>query len=189
MQYKLAPLGNHQCNQAECTIQTLKVHFISILAGIVNKFSLSLWCHLIGPTELTLNFLRQSKVAPKISAFAHFHRPLKYRKKPFAPLGCTIQAHVKPEDHHTWDTQSDAGFSLGTSMEHHQFFRVYITKTQATRISDTVFFKHQCITNPTVSPETHVVAAAQQQTIALQGNIPTGNMTAEALQNASKLFT
>jgi hypothetical protein len=52
-----------------------------------------------------------------------------------------------------------------------------------------VFFKHQYITNPTVSPESDVVAAAQQLTIALQGNIPSGNKTAEALQKVSKLFT
>jgi hypothetical protein len=74
-------------------------------------------------------------------------------------------------------------------MEHHRCFRVYITRTRATRISDTVFFKHQYITNPAVSPEFHVVAAARQLTIALQGNIPTGNNTAEALQKVSKVFT
>jgi hypothetical protein len=74
-------------------------------------------------------------------------------------------------------------------MEHHQCFRVYITRTRATQMSDTLFFKHQYITNPTVSPESHVVAAAQQLTIALQGSIPTRNKTAEALQKVSKLFT
>jgi hypothetical protein len=74
-------------------------------------------------------------------------------------------------------------------MEHHRCFQVYITKTWATRISDMVFFKHQVITNPTISPESLVIAAAQQLTIAIKGNLPTGNETAEALQNASKLFT
>ena len=66
---------------------------------------------------------------------------------------------------------------------------MYVTKTRATRISDTVHFKHQYITNPTVSPESHVVAAAQQLAMALQGNIPAGNETAEALQKVSNLFT
>jgi hypothetical protein len=138
--------------------------------------------YLLEPTELTLNLLRQSKVAPKISAFAHVHGPHDYMKKPFAPLGCAIQAHVKPEDQRTWDTQSDAGFSLGTSMQHHQCFWVYITKTWATRISNTLFFKHQYITNPRVLPESHVVAAAQQLATALKGNIPAGN-------KVDKLFT
>jgi hypothetical protein len=66
---------------------------------------------------------------------------------------------------------------------------VYVTKTRATRISDTVFFKHQYITNPTLSPESHVVAAAQQLATALKGNIPAGNETAEALTKVSELFT
>ncbi len=83
----------------------------------------------------------------------------------------------------------DAGFSLGTSMQHHRCFWVYITKTRATKISDTVFFKHQFITNPTVSPESHVVAAAQQLATALKGNIPAGNKMAEALKKVSELFT
>ncbi len=104
MTYELVPPGNHQCNQAERAVQMFKVLFISILAGINNKFPLSLWCHLLEPTEFTLNLLRQSKVAPKISAYAHIHGPHDYMKKPFAPLGCTIQAHIKPEDCRTWDT-------------------------------------------------------------------------------------
>jgi hypothetical protein len=124
-----------------------------------------------------------------MSAFAHVHGPHNYMKKPFAPLRCAIQAHVKPEDQRTWDTRSDVGFSLGTSMQHHRCFWVYITKTRATRISDTVFFKHQYITNPTVSPESHVVMAAQQLATALKGNIPVGNEMAEALKKVSKLFT
>jgi hypothetical protein len=66
---------------------------------------------------------------------------------------------------------------------------VYITKTWATRIINTVFFKHQYITNPTVSPESHVVAAAQQLATALKGNILAGNETAEALKKVNKLFT
>ncbi len=61
IQFELVPLGNHRCNQAERTIQTFKAHFISILAGVDDKFPLSLWCHLLEPTELTLNLLRQSK--------------------------------------------------------------------------------------------------------------------------------
>jgi hypothetical protein len=65
----------------------------------------------------------------------------------------------------------------------------YITKTRATRISDTVFFKHQYITNPEVSPETLVIQAAQRLTSALQGTISKESETAEALKKVSKLFT
>ncbi len=74
-------------------------------------------------------------------------------------------------------------------MEHHQCFKIYVTKTRATRVSKTVFFNYQYITNPTVSPERLVMAAAQQLTSALKGNIPAGSKTVEALKKVSKLFT
>ena len=80
-------------------------------------------------------------------------------------------------------------YSTNKQMQHHQCFRVYITKTRATRIRVTVYFKHQYITNPTVSPESHVVAAAKQLAMTLQGNIPVGNETAEALKKVNNLFT
>jgi hypothetical protein len=73
-------------------------------------------------------------------------------------------------------------------MEHHRCYRVYITRTGSTRISNTVAFQHQYITNPTVSPESHVIAAAQQLATALKENLPTGNETAEALTMVSTLF-
>ncbi len=75
------------------------------------------------------------------------------------------------------------------SIQHHQCLRVYITRIRVTRISDMVFFKHQYITNPTISPESHVVTVAQHLTIVLQEKIPAGNKTAETLQKVSKLFT
>jgi hypothetical protein len=60
IQFELVPLSNHRRNQAERAIQTFKAHFITILAGFHDKFPLSLWCHLLEPTELNLNLLRQS---------------------------------------------------------------------------------------------------------------------------------
>jgi hypothetical protein len=59
MKYELVPPGQHHLNQAERAIQTFKAHFITILAGVDDKLALSLWCHLLRPTELTLNLLCQ----------------------------------------------------------------------------------------------------------------------------------
>ncbi len=73
MDYDFVPPGQHRQNQAERAIQTLKAHFISILAGVEDKFPLLLWYHLLEPTECTLNLLCQSKVVPKILAFAHVY--------------------------------------------------------------------------------------------------------------------
>ncbi len=64
------------------------------------------------------------------------------------------------QDRQSWDVHADTSFNIGTAMEHHQCFHIYILKTRATRISNTEFFKHQYITNPPVTPITHVIKAA-----------------------------
>jgi hypothetical protein len=189
MTHEWVPPRNHRRNLAERAIQRFKHHFITILSGVDNKFPLSLWCHLLSPAELTVNLLQQSNVAPKISAYAHVHGQHDYMRKPFAPLGCAVQAHVKPDARRRWDAHLEAGFNIETSMEHHRCFNVYITKTRATRISDTVFFKHQDITNPKVSPETMVIQPTQRLTSTLQGTISQDSEMAEALNKVSKLFT
>jgi hypothetical protein len=50
-------------------------------------------------------------------------------------------------------------------------FPHYIVKTRAMRISDTVFFKHQYITNPQVTPKTLIIKAALDLTSALKGMV------------------
>ena len=99
MTHELVPPDCHRRNMAERAIQTFKNHFVAILSRVDDKFPLSLWCHLGRPAELTVNLLRQSNVAPKISAYAHVHGQHDYMKRPFAPLGCFVMAHVKPKNH------------------------------------------------------------------------------------------
>jgi hypothetical protein len=110
-------------------------------------------------------------------------------KRPFAPLGCAVMAHVKPKNQQTWDFQADTGFNIGMVMDHHQCFHVYIVKTRATRVSDTVFFKQQYITNPQVTPKTLVKKVTSELTSALKGMVSHNGKTAEALEKFSELFT
>jgi hypothetical protein len=173
---------------AERAIQTFKNHFVAILSGVDDKFPLSLWCYLVRPAKQTVNLLRQSNVAPKISAYAHVHGQHDYMKRPFAPLGCSVMAHVKPKNRRTWDVHGELGYNIGTAMEHHRCFHVYIVKTRATRVSDSVFFKHQYITNPQITPETLVMKAAAELTSALKGTVSKDAETADALTKVSELF-
>ena len=59
----------HRRNIAERMIQTFKAHFLSILAGVSATFPPFLWDKLLPQTELTLNLLRQSNIAPAMSAW------------------------------------------------------------------------------------------------------------------------
>jgi hypothetical protein len=109
-------------------------------------------------------------------------------KRPFAPLGCAVTAHVEPKNRQSWDVHGNVGFNIGTAIEHHRCFHVYIVKTRATRISKLVFFKHQYITNPQLTPETLVLKAASEITSALKGTMSRKAETADALARVSKLF-
>jgi hypothetical protein len=188
MTHELVPPDCHRHIIAKRAIQLFKNHFVSILSELDDQFPLFLWCHLVQLAELTINLLQQSNVAPKVSAYAYVHRQHDYMKHPFAPLGCAVMANVKPKKQ-LWDVHADNSFNIGTAMEHHQCFHIYIVKTRAMRISDTVFFKHQYITNPQVTPKTLVTKAASNLTSALNGMISHDGETAEVLQKFSKLFT
>jgi hypothetical protein len=97
-------------------------------------------------------------------------------------------AHVKPKIRRSWGVHGNVGFNIGTAMEHHRLFYVYIVKTLATRISDLVFFKHQYITNPQLTPETLVLKTVSELTSALKGMVLREAETADALAHVSKLF-
>ena len=75
------------------------------------------------------------------------------------------------------------------AIEHHQCFHIYIVKTRATRVSNKVFFKHQYVTNPQVTPKTLAIKAASELTGALKGLVSCNGKTAEALERFSELFT
>jgi hypothetical protein len=109
-------------------------------------------------------------------------------KRPFAPLGCSVMAHGKPKNRRTWDVHGEVGNSIGTAIEHHRCFNMYIVKTRATRVSDSVFFKHQYITNPQITPETLVMKAAAELTSALKCTVSQEAETADALAKVSNLF-
>jgi hypothetical protein len=167
MTHKLVPPDCHHRIIAKCAIQTFKNHFVSILRGADNRFHLSLWCHLVRPVELTINLLQQSNIAPKVSVYAHVHGQHDYMKCPLVPLRCSVMAYIKLKNQQTWDVYADTGFNIRMVMEHHQYFHIYIVKTRATKVSNTVFFKHRYITNPQVTSKTLIIAS--ELTSALKG--------------------
>jgi hypothetical protein len=126
-----------------------------------------------------VNLLRQSNVAPKVLAYAHAHGQHNYMKHPFAQLGCLVMAHVKPKNQQTWDVYGDVSFNIGTAMEHHKCFHVYIVKTRAIRVGDN---------NPQITPETLVMKAVAELTSALKGMVLCNAETADALAKVSDLF-
>jgi hypothetical protein len=94
-----------------------------------------------------------------------------------------MMAHIKPKNQQTGDVHVDTGFNIGTAMEHHQCFHIYILKTRATRISDMVFLKHQYKTNSQVTPKTLVIKVALELTSELKGLVSCNGKAADTLKS------
>jgi hypothetical protein len=157
--FQLVPPDVHRRNVAERAIRTFKAHFLSVLAGVADSFPNYLWDHLLPQTELTLNLLRQSTLAPKMSAWEHFNGPFNFDATPIGPLGCPIVIHTKPGRRKSWDFRGRKGFNVGPALNHYRCFHVVDDVTKALRYSDTVEFLHDYLTQPTVTEGDRIVHA------------------------------
>ena len=93
--YKLVPPHIHRQNTAERAISTFKDHFIAGLASVSPKMPMNLWCRLVPQAFLTLNLMRQSRINPKLSAYAQLHGTHDYNAHPVATPGIQVLIHKK----------------------------------------------------------------------------------------------
>ncbi len=108
---------------------------------------------------------------------------------PLAPMGCAVQLYESINRRGTWADNSKDGWYLGTSNEHYRCHIIYVKKTRSKRTSDTVFFKHQYITQPTLTQADIIVNAIDDLTHALKGrkNVK-GDAQIEALEKIDDLL-
>ena len=186
---QLVPPDTHRRNIAERARQTFKNHYIAILAGLDPQFPIFLWSKLLPQTVLTLNLVRPSNVAPNVSAYAYMHGQFDFNVTPLAPLGCPVQLYLKPHRRKSWAKHAADGWYLGVSLKHYRCHRVWNKETQAERISDTVFFKHKYITQPTLTPEDLLLKAIQDLRHVLQKAKNTkGELEYEAIEKLDEIF-
>jgi hypothetical protein len=70
---------------------------------------------------------------------------------PLAPMGCAVQIYKSSERRGTWAEHTTDGWYLETSHEHYRCHKVHVKRTNSEIITDTVFFKHRYITQPSVT--------------------------------------
>ncbi|KAL7475540.1 hypothetical protein ACHAW6_001448, partial [Cyclotella cf. meneghiniana] len=142
-------------------IQTFKSHFIAILSGVDNSFPINEWGSLLLQAVLTLNLLHNANIAPKISVYTYHHSPFDYDRLPLVPICCTVQFHVKSGCQRTWGEHSMDGWYIRACPEHYQTHRIIVKASCSHCLSDTVYFKHKYITQPTVTPADVIVKVFQ----------------------------
>jgi hypothetical protein len=172
VEYQLVPPHCHRRNAAERAIRTFKEHFVAGLSSVDPTFPLHLWDRLLPQEEITLNFLRTSRLHPHLSTAAHYHDLVDYNKRAFAPPGCKIIAHEKPGKRRTLAPHGKHGYSLGPAMHHYRCQNVYISSTASERIVGTLeFFPHN-YKMPQLSSTNRLIMAAKDMRDALQNPPP-----------------
>ena len=89
----------------------------------------------------------------------------------------------------SWAEHSVDGFYIGTSYEHYRSHTIWVKKTKAMRISESVFFRHNYITQPPLTLYDVIIKALQDLKHAVKGtNNHKGNENLGALVKMNELF-
>jgi hypothetical protein len=118
--------------------------------------------------RIEVNILRQSNSTPEISAWEAFDGAFSYNHTPLGQLGCRFVIHKKVGVRYTWDFRGNEGWGVGVSKWHYRCQRVVAKATKAEQISDTVEFRHQYLTQPTITSDDRVLHSMQNLTGALK---------------------
>jgi hypothetical protein len=142
--YQLAPPHIHRRNAAERAIRTFKNHLLAGLASADPDFPVAHWDRLLHQCVLTLNLLRNSRVNPKLSAYAYLHGNFDFNRTPLAPPGTKVVVHLKSGNRGSWEYHGEEGWYVGPSMEHYRCVKCFLPQTNRVRDADTVkFFPHK----------------------------------------------
>lgn len=190
VEFQLTPAGTHRRNAAETAIGIFKDHFVSGLATTNPEYPLQLWDRLIPQAEITLNLLRPSRINPQLSAYAQIHGQFDYNKTPLAPPGMKVLAHVLPKDRGSWDTHAEPGFYIGPAIKHYRCHKVWIKRTQAERIAETVkWLPHGNLKAPIPSQASLIHAALNDLQSAIKATNINSILPPEETQLSQQLKT
>ena len=176
LDWQLATPYLHRVNAAERAIRTFKNHFIAGLATCHPDFPISEWDRLLEQAVLTLNLLRNSRVTPRLSAYAYLNGPYDFNKCPMAPPGTLIAVHIKPNKRASWAAHSKRAWYIGPSLQHYRNFKCYLPSTKSEIVSDTVDLFAYNMPVPDISNDEYIQQALMDILAVLQNkskiNVP-----------------
>jgi hypothetical protein len=81
-----------------------------------------------------------------------------------------VQFHIKPNRRKSWGEHASDGWYIKTSPDHYRCHWIFMKATRAKQTSNTVFFKHKYITQPTMMTDNLVIKAIHDLTNTIKGN-------------------
>ena len=195
IKYQLVPPFSHRINAAERAICTWKNHFITGICSVDPKFPMNLWEKLIPQSVITLNLLRPSRRNPNISAYEALNGKFNYDATPLAPPGFKVIEFESTQTRKIFSPHGIQAWYVGPTLEHYICYKIYVPKTKAERICDTVsLYPHLC-KSPVIQPIEQAVIAATKLTTEIKNlkkqNTPQNskeNKTIQALETLYNIF-
>jgi hypothetical protein len=132
--------------------------------------------------------LHQAIVTPTVSAYTYLWGQHDYNANPFAPLGCKVEAHIKPDVRETWASHTASRYYIGNAWEHYRCHQVYISSTKRERKCDNVFFHHKYLTMPTITPADALIKATNNLCNVISNKLPKNSVRADAVEQLMEIY-
>ena len=101
--------------------------------------------------------MRNSRINPKLSAYAQLFGQFDYNATPLAPPGCKCIIHDKPTARKSWAVHGTKAYYTAPAMRHYRCYEVHVQRTLAKRIADTVTFLPHNLTMPNLISTTNAI--------------------------------
>lgn len=137
---QFVPPGIHRQNPSERAIRHTKNCIIAMcMTADPNMPASILLEEVVGQAEIVLNQLRPWTQNPKLNAWTGFRgKEYDHLAHPMAIFGMKVVIHEKPDARTSWAPHGKDGFYLGPALTHYRSWRVYVSETGGTRVSDTL---------------------------------------------------
>ena len=126
---------DHRVNAAERAIQTFKHHFVAGLATVDIDFPIQLWDEFLLQAQMTLNFMRTSRLDPNKTSYEELEGAFDFNKTPLAPLGTKALLLEDPDARASWAPHGTDAFYVGPAMRHYRCKRFFVPETRGFRVS------------------------------------------------------
>ena len=95
IKFQLVPIGNHQEEKLEQSIQMFKAQFITGICSVNPQFPLQDWDNIVEQATIILNMMHVSRENPSISKYMNIFGLFNYNVMPLVLTGTKVVAHNK----------------------------------------------------------------------------------------------
>ena len=158
---QFVPPGIHRQNPSERAIRHTKNCIIAMCITADRSIPAHILFEEVVPqAEIVLNQLRPWAKNAKLNAWTGFRgKEYDHLAHPMAIFGMKVVIHEKPHVRASWAPHGKDGFYLGPALSHYRAWRVYVSETGGTRVSDTLAWFPEPYRMPGHSPLEQLNAA------------------------------